>query len=50
MKKIYKNLFLLISIILFMNNANAQNKKDNSENLLYIDLKDGRVEDKMCSK
>jgi peptidylprolyl isomerase len=43
MKKIYKNLFLLISIILFMNNANAQNKKDNSENLLYIDLKGGRV-------
>ena len=43
MKKIYKNIFLLISIILFMNNANAQNKKDNSENLLYIDLKGGRV-------
>jgi peptidylprolyl isomerase len=44
MKKIFLNIISLILIFLFMNTANAQsNKIDNPENILYIDLKDGRV-------
>jgi peptidylprolyl isomerase len=44
MKKIFKFFTILNIILCFMNESIAQNKKiDNPENILYIDLKAGRV-------
>ena len=44
MKKIFKFFTILNFILCFMNESIAQNKKiDNPENILYIDLKAGRV-------
>ena len=44
MKKIFKFLTIFNLIFLIMNDANTQNNKiDNPENILYIDLKYGRV-------